>query len=669
MKPARLIFTIFATALLVVVTANAGEKGDRGTVAGCLIDSQTGLAVADAWVVISETGQGSKTDSSGCFAINDVLFGTYHLAVTHSLYGTIEGLPELVVTVGAGQNGKVTVSLRSKVKGSTSTTDKPGGVLDKVADWLGFAEKSAPFQSTTPERPGGSYAPGIVRVPTQENRSGDYGHVEDRSKCAPDPQFYPDYNDLLPPTDMFFEDYGTNGFVDTKRDRFSTFALDVDDASYNLARRYLLDGLMPPTDAVRVEEFINHFEYGYNVPNDETFRVFTEITNSPFEPDKQIMKVAVKGGEIERYERKPMNITFVIDVSGSMGRDNRFNLVRESIETLVRQLDGRDRVGMVAYGSRAFEVLVPISAARQREIFAALDRLAPNGTTYAEAGIRLGYEMANRQFFNGHNNVIILCSDGVANVGRTSPDEIMSEVRQFAGRGITMSTFGYGMGNYNDVLLEQLAIKGNGRYAYINGTDDIRTAFVDKFTGTMQVLARDVKVQVEFNPKAVRAYRLLGYENRAVADSRFRDNRQDGGEVGAGDEVTAVYEVALNHGRTGEPVATVHVRWKNAEGTAVFELARDVDGTKHYAEFDEARPELRLAVVAARFAEMLKGTRYAAGTSYEALIRLAEPLRHELPGEQIEDLCDMIRRAGNLSDWHAEHDDDDYSYGDYNYKR
>jgi len=669
MKPATLIITILAATFLAAAAVNAGERADQGTVAGCLTDSQSGLPVVGAWVVISETAQGTRSDSSGCFAINNVPFGTYHLVVTHPSYGTIEGLPGLVVTVGTGQTGKITVALRSKVKDSGGAAEKPGGVLDKVADWLGLAEKSAPLQSATPGQPGISSAPGIMRKPAQENSSGDYGNVEDRSKCAPYPQLYPEYNDLLPPADMFFEDYGTNGFVDTKRDRFSTFALDVDDASYNIVRRYLLDGLMPPSDAVRVEEFINHFDYGYNVPKDETFRVFTEFTESPFESNRQILKVAVKGREIDRYERKPMNITFVIDVSGSMGRDNRFNLVRESIKTLVRQLDSRDRVGMVAYGSYAFEVLVPLNATHQREIFTALDRLAPNGTTYAEAGIRLGYEMADRQFCNGHNNVIILCSDGVANVGRTSPDDIMAEVHRFAGRGITLSTFGYGMGNYNDVLLEQLAIKGNGRYAYINGTDDIRTAFVDNFVATVQVLARDVKVQVEFNPKAVRAYRLLGYENRAVADNRFRDNRQDGGEVGAGDEVTAVYEVAQNHGCTDGPIATVHVRWKSAEGTKVFELARDVDQTKHYAEFDQARPELRLAIVAARFAEMLKGTRYAAGTSYETLTRLAEQLRHELPGQQTADLCDLIRRAGNLSDWHAEYEDDDYDYSDYNYKR
>ncbi|MCX6834878.1 MAG: von Willebrand factor type A domain-containing protein, partial [candidate division Zixibacteria bacterium] len=370
--------------------------------------------------------------------------------------------------------------------------------------------------------------------------------------------YIPDYR--WTPQDMFFQDYGTNSFVDTRRDRFSTFALDVDDASFNVARRYLLDGMMPPPDAVRVEDFINHFNYNYNVPADETFRVFTEITNSPFESDKHIMRVAVKGREIDRYDRRPMNITLVIDVSGSMAQGNRFDLVRESIRILVRQLNGQDRVGVVTYGSKASVALKPISADQQREIFRTVERLTPGGSTYAEAGIRLGYEMANQQFVNGHNNVVILCSDGVANVGQTSPDAIMADVSRFARRGLSMSTFGYGMGNYNDVLLEQLAQKGNGQYAYINDMTEIQKVFVDEFVSTLQALARDVKIQVEFDPETVRAYRLLGYENRDVADHRFRDNRQDGGEVGAGSEVTAVYELELVRQSRQGKIATVSVR-------------------------------------------------------------------------------------------------------------
>jgi Ca-activated chloride channel family protein len=381
------------------------------------------------------------------------------------------------------------------------------------------------------------------------------------------------------------------------------------------------------------------------------------------------LKVAVKGREVEFSERRPLNITFVVDVSGSMAREDRFDLVRTSIKTLVGQLDVDDRVGMVAYGSQAFHVLEPVAGDQTGEIFEAVDRLRVGGSTYAEAGIRLGYEMANRQYVNGHNNVILLCSDGVANVGQTSPEAIMEEVQRYARRGITLSTFGYGMGNYNDVLLEQLATKGNGRYAYINTNDDIQTTLVNDFVGNLQVLARDVKVQVTFDPGVVSAYRLLGYENRAVPDQKFRDNRQDGGEVGAGHEVTALYELKLNHGVREKSLATVVVRWKNSEGTEVFELSREARMDEHYASFENVRPELRLAVVAGRFAEMLKGTPYAENTTYQTLYRLAEPLRRDLPGEQTDNLLEMIRRVGDLSSEHVDRRDNDDNYGTNNYKR
>jgi len=665
----QVALTLIAALMLGLVTAGtaAAQKQKLGTVSGCLTDSETGQPIVDAWVAILENNRGARTDSAGCFTISDLPAGVYNLVVTHERYGSVKGLVELTVSVKPGESAQVKVLLVAPGKVSDKAPEPTSDALDKVADYLGLSgDKKQRQETATGELPA-ILAPGILRQ-SNEGEVGRSGEYADRSKCVPPPGYYPIPDDYSrPPRDMFFRDYGTNDFIDTRRDRFSTFAVDVDDASYNVARRYLLDGLVPPPDAIRVEEFINHFDYGYNAPSDETFRVFTELTNSPFERDRHIMKVAIKGREIERYERRPMNLTLVIDVSGSMAQGNRFGLVRESIQALVKQLNGHDRVGIVAYGSHAYVVLEPIGADRHWDIMAAMNRLGPGGSTYAEAGIRLGYEMANRQFVNGHNNVVVLCSDGVANVGRTSPDEIMGEVQRFARRGITMSTFGYGMGNYNDVLLEQLAQKGNGRYAYINDQGDIRTAFVDEFVTNLQVLARDVKVQVEFDPKVVKAYRLLGYENRDVADHRFRDNRQDGGEIGMGHEVTAVYELELAGSRRGGKIATIFVRWKNSDGTEVFELSREATISKHLASFDRARPELRLALVAGRFAEMLKRTPYAGGTSFEELYRIAEPLRRELPGEQTDDLLNLIRRAGGLTDWQAWESEDDPYFG--NYKR
>jgi Ca-activated chloride channel family protein len=452
---------------------------------------------------------------------------------------------------------------------------------------------------------------------------------------------------------MFFRDYGTNSFVDTRRDRLSTFATDVDDASFNIVKRYLMDGYLPPRDAVRIEEFINHFDYNYATPDHKRFRIFYETTASPFDRRITVLKIGIKGAEVTRRERDPLNLTFVIDVSGSMGYDNRLELVKESLRMLVNQLTHRDRIGIVAYGSQARVVLQPTGIARRNDILRAISSLHPGGSTYAEAGLKLGYSMANSQYVNGHTNRIILCSDGVANVGRVSPDAIMAQVNRYANKGITLSTFGYGMGNYNDVLLERLAQKGNGKYAYVNDLREAQKLFVSDFVGSMQVLARDVKVQVDFNPEIVTSYRLIGYENRDVADNRFRDNRQDGGEVGAGHEVTALYELILHDSRRRADIGTIAVRWTDPDRGEVTEVNQNVTLDRKSLAFRESRPELRLAVVASRFGELLKGTVYASETSFEELYQMAQSLTEELGGEQTHELADLILRARDLSTYHT----------------
>jgi Ca-activated chloride channel family protein len=644
--------------ILVGMLASAAARAERtGSIAGCLTDAQTGLPVIGAWVAILENNMGAVTDSTGCFAIENLPTGKYTLSVTHRDYGTIQGLTSLTAVVDAGRVERVqlNISLRQaeelKAGKPESAADKVD--YDRIKEIVGYESgENRSYELPSPAAPGPERAAQGSSVGPGEHSSS-LGKV----KRAPDAgAFEPRWDRPQPePRDMYFRDYGTNEFIDTRRDRFSTFALDVDDASYALAREYLRQGHPVPSDAVRVEEFINHFDYGYNVPGREKFRVFTELTDSPFDYDVKVMKIAVKSREIDRRERLPFNITFVIDKSGSMNQDNRFGLVRESVRTLVRQLNGGDRVGIVAYGSSAFVALEQVSADRQRDILSTMDNLYPGGSTFAEAGIQLGYEMANRQFREGYNNIVILCSDGVANVGKTSPDAIMREIEDYARRGISLNAYGYGMGNYNDVLLEQLAQKGNGQYAYVNDSREVNELFGNKIVERLQVLARDVKVQVEFDPKVVKSYRLLGYENRAVPDYQFRDNRKDGGELFAGHEVTAVYELVMqNQKRSGGKVADVFVRWKEADESEVSELKSEVNLGRDFQAFGQSRPELRLAIVAGRFAEMLKGTRYAASTSWTELYNLSDLLVRELPGEQTEELRDLIRSAGNLDDWHAQ---------------
>ena len=338
-----------------------------------------------------------------------------------------------------------------------------------------------------------------------------------------------------PPDAMFFENYGINPFIDTYEDHLSTFALDVDTASYSVARRYINDGNIPPADAIRVEEFVNYFDPGYPTPPDVAFGIYADGVPSPFRNDgTYILRFGIQGYEVPDYARKPASLTFVIDVSGSMDRENRLWLVKQSLQLLVDRLGPDDTVTIVVYGSNARIVLFPTSGEDRATILNAIYSLQSEGSTNAEAGLRLGYQMAWNNFRSDAINRVILCSDGVANVGQTGPDAILNEIRGYVEAGITLTSVGFGMGNFNDVLMERLANEGNGTYAYIDDLDEAHKLFVEDLTSTLQVIALDAKVQVDFNPDVVAYYRLVGYENRDVADQDFRNDAVDAGEIGAG---------------------------------------------------------------------------------------------------------------------------------------
>ncbi|HSL44667.1 MAG TPA: von Willebrand factor type A domain-containing protein, partial [Anaerolineales bacterium] len=400
------------------------------------------------------------------------------------------------------------------------------------------------------------------------------GHLPDTSVLSPN---QPALQSNREPYDMFFEDYGVNPSIDTEDDSLSTFALDVDTGSYTVMRNYLSEGNLPPTDSVRVEEYINYFDQGYPIPpQHQAFGIYIDGAPAPFTQTEryQMLRVGIQGYQIPAEERKDASLTFVIDVSGSMDMDNRLGLVKRSLELLVEQLRPRDRVSIVVYGSEARVVLEPTPGSDKGRILEAIYSLHPEGATNAEAGIRLGYKMAMHAYNPGGINRVILCSDGVANVGETGPDAILEEIRHYVEEGVTLTTIGFGMDNYNDVLMEQLADNGDGFYAYVDDMREARRLFIDQITGTLQTIAMDAKVQVDFNPEVVMRYRLVGFENRAIADDEFRDNSVDAGEIGAGHSVTALYEVKLYPEAYGN-IATVFMRWQDPDTRQVVELSKD----------------------------------------------------------------------------------------------
>ena len=451
---------------------------------------------------------------------------------------------------------------------------------------------------------------------------------------------------------MFFKNYGVNPFIDTEDDHLSTFAMDVDTASYTLVRGYLHDGHMPPNDAVRVEEFVNYFKYNYPAPKKDNFAVYSEVSPWQFGTGRQnsyLLRLGLKARQISEENRKPAILTFVIDVSGSMAREDRLGLVKKSLRLLIDNLKPDDKIGIAVYESRGRKVMDYKGLVEKDDILATIDSLHTGGSTYAEEGIRIGYEMAEKAFKQGYINRVILCTDGVANEGQTSSADILKVIKEKADKGITLSAIGFGMGNYNDVLLEQLGDKGNGHYAYVDTIAEAKRIFEENLTGTLQLIAKDAKIQVDFNPDVVRSYRLIGYENRDVPDEKFRDDKYDGGEVGAGHSVTALYELKLWPEKKGK-IATTYVRYKNAETGAVTEFKSEFNTSRLNRGFDDSSKQFRLAATVAEFAEILRNSYWAKGATLEPVLQQAQTLAGESKGDadMIVELVDLVSKARQL---------------------
>lgn len=530
----------------------------------------------------------------------------------------------------------VLVALLISIACGGLSSSEPG---ENQADEPGYPEQPAAPEEKEVENP----AP--LPIPTYSSRE------EPALPAQSAPLGTSSYSQGDEPYDMFFEDYGVNPSVDTDDDRLSTFALDVDTGSYTIMRNYINDGHLPPPESVRVEEYVNYFEQGYPNPSShQAFGITLDGASSPFAQSERydIMRVGIKGYEVPEWEREAVALTFVIDISGSMDMDNRLGLVKRSLEILVEGLRSTDQVGIVAYGSDARVVLEPTPASAKGRILEAIYSLQIEGATNAEAGLRLGYRLAMQGYNPKGINRVTLCSDGVANVGQTEADAILSEVRGYVEEGVTLATFGFGMDNYNDTLMEQLADNGNGFYAYVDDLDEARRLFVDDLTGTLQTIAMDAKVQVDFNPQVVSRYRLVGFENRVVADDDFRDDKVDAGEIGAGHEVTALYEIKLSRETYGR-IATVYLRWRDPDTRQVVEMSRDFYTTDLVRDFHKADPYFQRAVVVAEYAEILRESYWAEGSSlgavYEEAQRISEYLYQD---EAMREFVELVQRARRL---------------------
>jgi Ca-activated chloride channel family protein len=447
---------------------------------------------------------------------------------------------------------------------------------------------------------------------------------------------------------MFFDRVLPNAFVETAQDHESTFGLDVDTGSYTIGRRYLSGGRLPPPESVRVEEYLNAFDYGDAPPRGRNFAIHTEGTRLQRDgapSNRHWLRIGVAAREVAPEDRQPAALTFLVDTSGSMQRENRLELVKRALVELLGELRGGDTVALVTYGTNARVVLAP--TADREAVRRSLEQLYPEGYTNLADGMRLAYEMASRNARDGQIDRIILCSDGVANVGITDPEDLLRSIAAWASRGIELTAVGFGMGNYNDALMEQLANRGDGNYAYVDRLEEARRVFVENLTGTLQTVAADARIQVTFDPEAVLRYRLVGYENRDLPDQAFRDPRTDAGEIGAGHKVTALYELELATDLAPRTeLGEVRLRYRskatgNFEEMGVTVRASDLQGT-----LSTAAPSLRLALLVARFAEELRLGEDGAG-NFDRLLIEAQNLVPEFPGRtDVLQLATMIERSG-----------------------
>ena len=449
----------------------------------------------------------------------------------------------------------------------------------------------------------------------------------------------------------------------------STFSIDVDTGAYSNMRRWLNQGQLPPEDAVRVEEFINYFNYDYPLPESRNapFQVSTEIAPTPWNANTRLLRIGIQGYKVPKTQLPASNLVFLIDVSGSMNSTDKLPLLQQALTMLVGQLDARDSISMVVYAGASGVVLPPTTGDRKADILTALQQLRAGGSTNGAAGIRLAYQMAQQSYIPNGVNRVILATDGDFNVGLASTEELIDLIQRKRKAGIALTTLGFGSGNYNDHLLEQLADEGNGNYAYIDRLHEAKKVLAEELSATLLTIAKDVKIQIEFNPERVSEYRLIGYENRMLNEEDFANDKVDAGEIGAGHRVTALYEISLA-GSNGQRLPTrryqsetsvskpgnssfnnelahLRIRYKLPNESVSKLIQAPVMDSGINARGGDS---FNFAASVAAFGQKLRGGKYLEDFSYDDIAQLARQSRGSDPHGYRSEFMQLVELAGNL---------------------
>jgi Ca-activated chloride channel homolog len=588
--------------LMTVLVLSGFENVKERTITGKVTSADDGSSLPGVNVQLKGTAIATVTDAQGAYAINVPATGG-------TLVFSFVGLQSQEVVIG-----------------SRTTID-----VMMATDVTQLSEVVVTGQGYVVQRQSLSYSTSTV----QKRKKG--------SKVQEPEEFVVEHN-----TEEY-DGIDENIFHEALKNPLSTFSIDVDAASYSNVRRFINNGQRPPKDAVRIEEMINYFDYNFEGPKDEhPFAIHTEISSAPWNKKHKLVQIGLQGKRVNEKELPPSNIVFLIDVSGSMIAPNKLPLVKTSLAMLVKQLRDKDYVSMVVYAGAAGVVLDPTPGSENKKIMRALERLEAGGSTAGGAGIKLAYALAKANFKEGGNNRVILCTDGDFNVGVSSNSEMEELIEEKREDGIFLTVLGYGMGNYKDSKLEILSDKGNGNYAYIDNLSEARKVLVTEFGGTLFTIAKDVKLQIEFNPAKVKAYRLIGYENRMLKSEDFNNDKKDAGELGSGHTVTALYEiiptgveseffkvddlkyqstkVTTDANETNE-LMTIKFRYKKpdaAESKLIVHPLLDSN-----TELSNTSDNFRWSASVAAFGMLLRDSEYVKKFSYEDVVTLAQNAKGE----------------------------------------
>ncbi|WP_295794640.1 von Willebrand factor type A domain-containing protein [Mucilaginibacter sp.] len=597
--------------LLLIILIFAGltgfKHGNTRTITGTVYSKDDGFALPGVSVSVPGTSIGTVTNDQGEFTIK-VPDGTKNLAFAFVGYNR--------KTVKLGKTDTLTVYLETNAKQLNEVVVVGyGSVQDQ--DYSGYIAAPAHSEKQTISRP--------------------FSQIQDKS-----------YKTVVTKRDDDDESYAgitENAFTTVKNAPLSTFSVDVDAASYSNVRRFINQGQMPPADAVRIEEMINYFHYNLPAPTDGgPVAIHTELSSAPWNAKHRLLRIGLKAKTIDAQKPPSSNLVFLIDVSGSMFQDNKLPLVKSSMKILVEQLRPQDRVAIVAYAGNAGLVLPATSGDKKSTINDAIENLAAGGSTAGGEGLKLAYKIAQENFMARGNNRIVMCTDGDFNVGPSSDGDMEKLITKERDSKVAISIMGFGMGNYKDSKMETLADKGNGNYAYIDNITEAHKALVSEFGGTLFTIAKDVKLQVEFNPAKVQAYRLLGYEDRMLAKEDFNNDKKDAGDMGLGHTVTALYEIVpagikddyagsvdplkyqkalpVSVDKSSDEMMTIKFRYKDPD-SATSKLSQ-VSIKDSPRALEATTVDFRFAAAVAEFGMLLRGSQFKQQSTYAQAISLAK---------------------------------------------